>query len=331
MTAKLTRRAFVISAMVAPSLASRTAFAADKKTVIGNFPTPLPYHAFLPEFAKETGRQIDWRRFNAGTEVIAAMASGDIKIAELGSPPMVIGASQGVDYQLFALSDVIGSAESLIARNGSGIERVTDLRNKNVGVPLGTTSHYSLMGALANAGMSSADLHVIGMKPGQIVAAWERGQIDATFIWDPIKSEVLKTGKVIMNANQVTGYGTFDGWVVDRAFGEANADFIVGFLKALDAANEAYRAHVSAWTAESAEVRALAMDVGANPADVPAALSEYVFPTLPEMASEAWLGGGVQKNMLATAKFLKENNRIDTMLPDYGKFVNVDYLKVAIK
>jgi taurine transport system substrate-binding protein len=91
------------------------------------------------------------------------------------------------------------------------------------------------MGALANASMSSADIHVIGMKPDQIVAAWEQGQIDATFIWDPIKSAVLKSGKVIMNANQVTGYATFDGWVVDRAFGEANPDFIVAFLKTPDA------------------------------------------------------------------------------------------------
>jgi taurine transport system substrate-binding protein len=104
MTVKITRRGFIISAMVAAGLASGNAIAMDKKIVIGNFPTPLPYHVFLAEFAKNTGWQIDWRRFSAGTEVIAAMASGDIKIGELGSPPVVIGAAWIISFSPYRTS-----------------------------------------------------------------------------------------------------------------------------------------------------------------------------------------------------------------------------------
>ncbi|MEZ5729135.1 MAG: hypothetical protein R3E48_14730 [Burkholderiaceae bacterium] len=56
------------------------------------------------DFEKATGWKIEWRKFGSGTEVIAAMASGDIKLAELGSSPLAIAASQGVDLQLFAVS-----------------------------------------------------------------------------------------------------------------------------------------------------------------------------------------------------------------------------------
>jgi taurine transport system substrate-binding protein len=259
------------------------------------------------------------------------MASGDLKVSELGSSPLAIGASQGVDYQLFAISNIIGEAEALVARDGSGITKVEELKGKKVGVPLGSTAHYSLMGAIKNAGLAPGDVEVIGMKPDQISAAWDQGQIDATFVWEPAKGKALKSGKLIIAANQVTGAPTFDGWVVNTEFGKANPEFMTKFLKTLEAANAAYNANPDAWTADSAPVQAIAAQTGAPAAEVPAALKGYAFPTLAQMASADWLGGGNQANMLATAQFLKDNGRIDATLDDYAKFVNADYLAAAMK
>jgi taurine transport system substrate-binding protein len=317
--------------LVAFGLGTGATIAADKTIIIGNFGTPLPFQAATADFEKATGWKIEWRKFGAGSEVIAAMASGDIKISELGSSPLAIGATQGVDYQLFAISNAIGAAEALIARNGSGIEKVADLKGKKVGVPLGSTAHYSLMGALEGAGLTGADVQVIGMKPDQITAAWDQGQIDAAFIWEPAKGVISKTGKQIVHAGQVAGKPTFDGWVVNREFGAANPEFMTAFLKTLEAANKAYTSNPAAWTADSAAIKEVAAKTGAPAAEIPAALTGYGFPTLAEMASEAWLGGGNQKNMMATATFLKANKRVDTVLDDYSKFVNADYLKAAMK
>jgi taurine transport system substrate-binding protein len=186
------------------------------------------------------------------------------------------------------------------------------------------------MGAIKNAGMSSADVEVIGMKPDQITAAWEQGQIDASFIWEPAKGQLMKSGKQIMSAKQVTGAPTFDGWVVNREFAAANGEFLTKFLKALDAANSAYTSNPEAWTVDSAPVKAIAERTGSPVADVPAALKGYAFPSLKEMASANWLGGGIQKNMLETAKFLMENKRVDAALDDYSKFVNADFLAAAM-
>lgn len=321
----------LVAGVLAAGLAASAASADEKSIIIGTFGTPLPFQAALDDFAKNTGWKIEWRKFGAGSEVIAAMASGDIKLSELGSSPLAIGATQGVDYQLFAISNAIGSAEALIARNGSGIEKVADLKGKKVGVPLGSTAHYSLMGAMEAAGLASGDVEVIGMKPDQISAAWEQGQIDATFVWEPAKGVAMKTGKQILHAGEVAGKPTFDGWVVNREFGAANPEFMTAFLKTLEAANKAYTSNPDAWTADSDAVKKIAAATGAPAADIPAALKGYGFPTLAEMASEAWLGGGNQKNMIATAKFLADNKRIDAPLDDYSKFVNADYLAAAMK
>ena len=99
------------------------------------------------------------------------MAPGDVKVAELRSSPLAIAARQGVDLQMFMLSYAIGESESLIAHNGSGIASVEDLKGKRVAVPVGSTAHYSVMGAIAHAGLTEADVTIMSMPPDQIAAA----------------------------------------------------------------------------------------------------------------------------------------------------------------
>jgi len=310
-----------------------TAQAGNKTVIIGHFgnATPMQLVAASDALSKETGWKIEWRKFQSGTDVIAAMASGDIKISELGSSPLAIAATQGVDLQLFMISDAIGSAEALIVRNGTGINSIADLKGKKVGVPLGSTSHFSLMGALDNAGVAASDVTVLGMSPDQIAAAWSQKQIDATFIWDPVQTKVRADGKMLIHAGQVKGKPTFDGWVVNREFGEKNRSLIVAFIKAITKANQSYTSNPAAWTADSAPVKTIAQRTGAKAADIPVILKGYGFPSISDQLSSAWLGGAIANSIGATAVFLKEQKKISTALNDYTKFVNSSYLMDASK
>lgn len=303
-----------------------------EKIIIGHFgnPTPMQLLSTSDELAAATGWEIEWRKFDAGTDVIAAMASGDVVLSELGSSPVAIGASTGLDIQLIAYSDVIGKAESLIAREGSGIASVADLKGKTVGVPIGSTAHYSLMGALQHEGLSEADVNIVGMKPDDIAAAWGQGSIDAAWIWQPVQSEILKSGSLIIGADQTAAWGfpTYDGWVVNKAFGEANADKIVAFLKAVDKVNGMYLANPAAWTADSAEVQALAAATGADPAQVPGILEGFTFLPMATQAGDDWLGSAAPK-IKVTAEFLKTAGRIDATIDDYSAFVNPTYAAAA--
>ena len=71
--------------------------------IIGHFGNPSPMQMARAEgkFEAATGWDIEWRKFDAGTDVIAAMAAGDVMLAELGSSPTAIATSQGVEIQLF--------------------------------------------------------------------------------------------------------------------------------------------------------------------------------------------------------------------------------------
>lgn len=303
-----------------------------EKIIIGHFgnPTPMQLLASSDALEQETGWEIEWRKFAAGTDVIAAMASGDVVLSELGSSPLAIAASQGVDLQLIAFSDVIGKAESLIAHEGSGIASTADLKGKRIAVPVGSTAHFSLMGALQHEGIAEADVTIMNMPPDQIAAAWEQGVIDAAWIWQPVQSEILKTGTFVLGADQTAewGFPTFDGWVVDREFGQANKDKIVAFLKAIDQANASYLKDPAAWTVDSAEVQTLATATGADPAQVPEILEGFTFLPMATQVSDTWLGGA-GATIKGTADFLKSAGRIDAVVDDYSGFVNAEYAEAA--
>ncbi len=329
MLGKVTR--VVASAVCVAALAGTGAVAADKTITIGHFgnPTPMQLVAASDQLETETGWTIDWRKFQAGTDVIAAMASGDIKLSELGSSPLAIAATQGVPLEMFMLSDVIGSAESLIARNGTGIEKVEDLKGKKVAVPLASTAHFSLLGALENAGVDPAEVTILGMSPDQIAAAWAQDQIDAAFIWEPVQSKIAENGKRIIAANEVTGKPTFDAWVVNTDFAKENPDFVIAFVRAINAAFKQYNDDPAAWTPDSEPVKTIAERTGANPQDIPVSLKGYKFPEVSDQLSDQWLGGGIAGTLQDTAAFLKSQKKIPAALDDYSSFVDPEFLKAA--
>lgn len=328
---KIFRNAMIAGAAV---LAFSAATVSAQTLVVATFGDPTPMNAARAthQFEKATGWKIEWRKFASGTDVIAAMASGDVKVAELGSSPLAIAATQGVNLQMFMFDYAIGKSESLIARNGSGITSLADLKGKRVAVPIGSTSHFSLMGAIKHAGLKASQVNIMNMKPDQIAAAWQQGTIDAAFIWPPVQTEILKTGKRIVGADQTAqwGYPTFNAWVVNTSFAKAHKAQLVAFAKAMDKANMAYLDHKSAWTSSNPNVKAIAKETGASPSAIPETLTGYTFLTLKQQMSPKWLGNAASA-IEATAKFLKSAHRIDTVAKDYKPFVNTSIVAAALK
>ncbi len=316
----------------AAALALTVGAALAENVIIGHFGSPTPMQVARAEgkFDAATGWTIEWRQFGSGTEVIAAMASGDVQVAELGSSPLAIGASQGVEYQLFMIAQGLGTAESLIAKNGSGIAALADVKGKKIAVPVGSTAHYSLMGALSHEGIAETDVTIVNLPADQIAAAWDSGQVDAAFIWEPVQNQILQTGTFIVGADQTAAWGfpTFDGWVVNTEFAAANADAMVAFAKTMNEANMAYLADTAAWTADSAPVKAIAEVTGAAADQVPNILKGFTFIPLADQMNPTWLGGAAA-NMKTTADFLVTAGRIDAAADDYAAFVNTTIADAA--
>jgi taurine transport system substrate-binding protein len=312
---------------------------AQKEVTIGYQDMVVPYRIAqeAKEIEKATGYKVNWKQFGGGGEVIKAMASGAVQIGEVGSAGISAALSRGEPYELFWILDDIGDDEALVVKNGSGINSVADLKGKKIAMPFNSTTHFHTIVALEQAGIDPKDVQILNMRPPEVRAAWQRGDIQATFIWDPVLSEAKKDGTVIMTSGEIsqkTGKATFDGYVVNRDWAKANKDFMVKFVKVMAAADDNYRKNKAKFTKDSNEVKAIAKWSGAKAEDVPSSIGLYAFPTAQEQASK-WLGGGANsvaaKALAATADFQLSQKQIEKKLPDYSVAVNPSYVQEAMK
>lgn len=280
------------------------------------------------QFEKATGWDIKWRNFDSGGDVMMAMASGDVQIGVAGSSPIAAAVSRGVDAQLFWILDNIADAEALVVRNGSGIVAPQDLAGKTLAVPFVSTTHFHALFALEQFGLTGK-VKVINLQPSDIPAAWERGDIDAAFIWDPALGRLKQSGHVLLTSGQLTDWGkaTFDGLVVDKKFAAANGPGMQAFTQVLQDSTANYVAAPKTWTAESPQVINVAKQSGAKPEEVPPVLALYQFPLASEQVGPAWLGGGAAKALAATAEFLKAQKKIPALLPDYSAAINPTFVQ----
>lgn len=321
------------------SLLSQPAAAADKDVVVAyqDMVVPWRYAQQIDALAKATGYKVTYRQFGGGGDVIRAMASGAVQVGEAGSSPVAAGLSQGLPIQIFWVLDNINNAEALVVRKGSGITTLQQLKGKTIAVPFVSTSHFDTLLAIKLAGLQPGDVKVVNLRPAEIAAAWQRGDIDATFIWNPVLNTVKRDGSVLISSGQIaarTGLATFDAFVVNADWAKRNGAFLTAFVKILAKYDEDYRRHPDDWTGSTVKGRAVASVSGAQPDEVAESLGLYGFPTLQQQRSPTWLGGGaaggVSKSLSATAAFLREQNTIQTVLPDYSVGVTPAYVQAAL-
>lgn len=330
------RRLAAAASIVASLAASGVAYA-ETKLVVGYQQIVGPFVAAIADgrfdaAAKEAGYSIDWRQFSSAGDITTALASGDVPIGVLGSTGTAAAATRGVELQLFWILDNIGQSEALVARDGSGIETPADLKGKKVAVPFVSTSHFHLLVGMNKVwNVDPREVEILNLKPPQIVAAWQRGDIDAAYVWPPALSEIQKTGKTISDSEVIgaASVPTFDGLVVDKAWAAENPKLMEAFTKVLAKAYADYNADKAAWTEESGQVQSIVKLIGGDGPSTVEALRLLSFPNADEQASELWLGGGATRALTESAKFLVEQKQIGNSLDDYAPYVNADFAKAA--
>lgn len=324
-----------IALLALAALSPFSAQAGANKVVVGYQTDALPSSVAIAngDFAKATGYEIDFRRFNSGADIFTAIAAGDVQIGYVGSSPFAAAASRGLDVKAFHLATISGTDEALVVRNGTGIEKPADLKGKKLAAAPVSTDHYQLLAVLKQEKLTERDAQVFAIPQPDIIAAWNRGDLDGAFVWDPALTELKKTGKVLLTSRDVAerGAATFSAWVATGAFAKDNPAFLKSFAGVIERYSASFRDDKAAWGPESANAKALAALLGGTPSDQAAALSNLSLVPPKQQASTAWLAGGensgAAKILKETAEFLKEQKKITAVLPSYGGFVTAEYVK----
>lgn len=281
-----------------------------------------------------TGVPVSWRTFDSGKSAILGLGARGVHWTLAGSAPAAFGLSSGVSGEVIWIFHLLGANEALVVQPGSGIESVEDLADKKVAVPFGTTTHYDMLQALDLAGLSQSDLELLDMEPPDMAAAFERGDIDAGWVWYPTLQRLFDAGgEPIMDALDMAeaGFPTADVLVVDPEFGRQYPDTVARYIGALHCGVVLGNRDLDAITADIAE------EFGIDHGTAKNALEQVKRLTATEQQGQEWIGtsgntGAFAEALWSQATFLKEQDIIDRSYDKdyYRDRVNPEYLQMAI-
>lgn len=279
------------------------------------------------------GIPVEWQSFDSGANVNRAVASGSVDVGLAGSSPVSNGIATGLPYKVPWIYAVIGDAEQLVAKASSGVSDVKDLEGKTVAAPFGSTTHYALLTALTDAGLDLGAVDVIDLEPDDIVAAWQRGDIDAAYIWNPSLGKLVEDGgKLLLSSAELAEQGTLTGdlAVVRTEFAEQYPDIVSGWLEQENRAVELIKSDPEG----AAEI--VGKELQLPPADAAEQMKGLIFLDKQEQLSPDYLGTAGQPGKLAdqlttTAQFLKKQKLIDRepSAEEFDEAVDSSFLEKA--
>jgi NitT/TauT family transport system substrate-binding protein len=183
--------------------------------------------------------QLKTKVLNAGPALIQAINAGDIDIGYIGPGPVL---SAHVASNGEALRVIAGAASDgvvIVARQGSGIKTLADLKNKQIATPqLGNTQDISAR-HYVTAVLGQADAsNVKGIPNSQQSGMMARGLIDAAWVPEPWGARLIsETGATLIGQEKdLWPHGEFSLTVVVTTpqFLAQHPDVVAKFLRVHD-------------------------------------------------------------------------------------------------
>ena len=280
-------------------------------------------------FAQQSGAQVNWRKFDSGSSVVRALASGDVQIGNIGSSPLAVAASQKLPIEVFLLASQLGSSEALVVNKN--ITSPQELIGKRIAVPFISTTHYSLLAALKHWGIKPGQLQIINLQPPAIIAAWQRGDIDGAYVWAPAVNQLAKTGNVLTDSAQVGQWGapTLDVWVVRKDFAASHPGIVTAFARSALAAQQAYLSDPQQWLQQPENLNKLSRLSGVPVEQVASLVQGNTYLNAQQQIAQ--LGDPVNKAIGDTAQFLRQQGKVAQVDSDYHDYVTDRFIQPLVQ
>jgi taurine transport system substrate-binding protein len=322
----MTSRNLLRSAVAGLALLVATPALAQEEITVGYFlewPMPFQFAKVNGTYDEALGVKVNWRAFDTGTAMSAAMASGDVQISiSQGVPPFVNATSAGQDLQAIDVAVSYAENDNCVVRTDLEItkENAAELAGKKVALPVGSAAHYGFLKQMEHFGVDVASMEIVDMAPPDGAAAFAQGSLDMVCGWGGSLRRMKEHGNVLLTGAEKEELGllVFDVTSANATFVAENPDLVAKFLKVTADAN-------AAWNEGSAQAEMLpviAQDAGMDEAATAETMATFVFPSVEEQMSEKWLGGGAQTFMKGVAEVFVTAGSIPAALPDYGPQVN---------
>lgn len=304
------RRLLVGTTLSAAGLAAPSILRAQDRTVkmgalrlVHSMP-PYFYERFLP-----AGTKLEVIVFDSPTDGKNAVITKSVDFGTFGIAAGILGAAVG--EPVVVVGAMSNKGMGVIAKAGSDIRTVKDLKGRKVGIWPGSTQEVFILERLKMEGLSVKDISSVRVPFGEMPAMLARGDIDAYVGAEPGPGLSISTG-----AGQLVEYpyGTAMGglnmiFATHADTAAKNPDLVLAMLKTQRKAVEFMTQNTPAVVDMSVQ------KLGANRAAVDQALGarnvEYVWK----------LDDKVQGQAKTYAQHMLDLKQIRA-LPDFGKFLD---------
>ncbi len=272
---------------------------------------------------------VELRLFSSGPAAAAALASGSLQfMTGLGNPPAAAAISQGVPLQVVWAQELYTTDEGLVVRKGSGIHSLQDLVHKQIALVVGSTSPFEVATAMKNAGIPAASITFVNMSPPAMVAAWERGQINAAYVWDPAFDTMLQHGgeAIMYDQNVERQAPIFNLSVVNTDWAKSHEDLVREFIQAQQAGVAYYESH------PQQALQDMAKEAGISVALARTEIEGFKLYNVQDQLGADGLGtgSGVQRSLVtvslaSSAQYLQSSHQVSGAPQDMAQHVDPSY------
>lgn len=159
----------------------------------------------LEDALSELGLEARFHPFLKGADINFFLRRGDMEAVFAGDMPTVTAAAT-LDVVVVTLTKM--GFNSIVAREHMLLK---NLRGKRIAYAFGSNAHYSLLEALANAGLTENDVRLVPLDMIEMSDALARKEIDAFSAWEPTPAAALARSDdfVTINRTLSTSYMYF--------------------------------------------------------------------------------------------------------------------------
>lgn len=253
MTTHIGRRAALLAALLPLALpvmageALRIGYQKNGTLVI------LRRQATLEALFAPHGVVVRWVEFTSGPPMLEALNAGALDFGATGDTPPIFAQAARADLLYVGAQPARGDSQAIIVRDGGPVHALADLKGRRVAYTRGSSAHNVVVGALAQVGLTPADIQSVPLQPSDAAAAFRSGAIDAWAIWDPFLAiaEQDPTTRVLAQASDVAPSNSY--FLGSRAWVTRSPDQVMAILGAINAGADWARLHPDALAGLMAE------------------------------------------------------------------------------
>ena len=299
---------------IAMLVGAQAAIAADSITIayFTEWAMPFEFAKQQGDFEKAMGVKINWRAFDTGTAISAAMASA------------------GQDLQAVDVAVSYSGNDNCVVSDKLEItgKNAKDLEGKKAAVPIGTAAQYDFLKQMEHFGVDASKIQVVDMAPADGAAALAQGNVDMACGFGGGLQRMEEHGHVLMTGDEKDAIGlhVYDVISAPSEFVGTSPELVTKFLKVVHEMNDKWN---SGAAAQTEMLPVIAKDAGM---DLPAAkkmMAGFKFLSTADTLGPVWMGGGVQKNLKDVADFFVSTGNVKKALSSYDDRVNAGPLKAT--